>query len=143
MTEQERIELLKKVAELKALVDKMTPGEFATKVNRDGAYAQTISLIHTEQGELLGPRQLGYRSGTKNIENDVAGLCALRNNAMPIIDALTANLHAQEVEVYALAETLICKLRDAEADGSTANLRHIFADTIREALKKQEAGNAD
>jgi len=28
-------------------------------------------------------------------------------------------LHAQEVEVYALAETLICELREAEADGST------------------------
>lgn len=55
-----------------------------------------------------------------------------------VAEYVRADLSVWNTSIYALAETLICELREAEADGSTANLRHIFADTIREALKKQE-----
>jgi hypothetical protein len=75
------------IAALREIVGRMTPGKWETWIDDDGMHAVTC-----DSGFItcLFPPELGAGPGTE--PDNAAGIVALRNTAMPIIDAQAARI---------------------------------------------------
>lgn len=118
------------IAALREVVGRMTPGEWQA----NGSHFYGPDPVRLLVGQCL------YPMGDKS--NDIAGIVALRNTALPIIDALEAKLIAERAENARLREGLAAVANMTEwsiIEAATNNVRQAIKADIRRVLRVHPA----
>lgn len=117
------------IAALRERVGRMTPGAWTKS--------------HLPQETQIYTDNFTYVGETRDLHgNDAAGIVALRNTALPIIDALEAKLIAERAENARLREALAAVANMTEwsiIEAATNNVRQAIKADIRRVLRVHPA----